>query len=202
MNIPFIDLAGSQFVEYDGRLSPVSLNFLMQLLLQLQENLSNEGFIIPSQTAAKIANLTNSTNGTLIYNSDTNKLMIQINGTWIAIDTSLLVPPFVWNVVTSVSEAMVSFNGYLSNFAGLITYTLPTSSNVGDIIRVAEMNASGSFTITQNSGQQIQFGSLTTTLGMSGSLSSTAVGNSVELICTVANTNWLVLSNVGVLTIV
>lgn len=102
-----------------------------------------------------------------------------------------------WNVITTASEAMIVGNGYLANRNSLIMFTLPPTSAVGDVIRVAQMNPSGSFMISQSAGQQIQLGNVTTTLGTGGSITSSAVGDSLELVCTVADTNFLVLSMMG-----
>lgn len=105
-----------------------------------------------------------------------------------------------WNVVTSNTQAMAVKNGYISNFAGLITYTLPATAVVGDMMRITLINGAGSWTITQNAGQSIEIGSSSTTV-TTGSLSSTAQGDSVELLCTVANTTFIVLSSMGNLTV-
>lgn len=102
-----------------------------------------------------------------------------------------------WNVITAASEAMVSGNGYLADRNSLIMFTLPMTSAVGDVIRVAQMNPAGSFMISQSPGQQIQLGKVTTTLGTGGSITSSAVGDSLEMVCTIADTNWLVLSMMG-----
>ena len=78
---------------------------------------------------------------------------------------------------------------------------LPTTSVFGEEIELALDGATG-FTITQAAGQQIRIGSSTTTLGVGGSLSSTAQGDAVRLVCKTANTLWTLLSCEGNLTIV
>lgn len=106
-----------------------------------------------------------------------------------------------WNVITAASQGLLSNNGYISNRAGLITYTLPATANVGDIIRITLINAAGSWTIVENAGQIIKFGDADTTT-TTGSLSSTANGDTVELLCTVTDTNFIVLSSVGNITFI
>lgn len=109
---------------------------------------------------------------------------------------------FAWNVITGATQTLAVQNGYISNRAGLVTYTLPATAAVGDMIRVTLINAAGSWTIAQNAGQTIKISGGDTTVGVGGSLSSTANGDTIELLCTVANTNFIVLSVVGNLTVV
>jgi len=93
-------------------------------------------------------------------------------------------------VVTSASQAMTTNTIYLANApASLVTFTLPTTSEVGDRISVQGVSSNG-WTIHQASGQQIFVAPTNTTLGAGGSLSSTSQYDSINLICTVANTMW------------
>jgi hypothetical protein len=109
---------------------------------------------------------------------------------------------FSWNVVTSSSQLMLTNNGYIANKSTLVTLTLPTTSAVGDELDIVGMG-SGGWTIAQNSGQSIVFGTSTTTTGTGGSLSSTHTADSLYMICTVANTTWTVGSGpIGNLTVI
>lgn len=94
-----------------------------------------------------------------------------------------------WNVVTVPSVNMTSFNGYIANRAGLVMLVLPATSSVGDEIKIISKGAGG-FIVVQGAGQQIQVGNIATTLGAGGSIQSTAVGDCLELICTIADTEW------------
>lgn len=76
------------FVDKNGHLTDVWRNILMQLLQQMQQNLSNTGFVIPSQSTANIALLTNAVNGTMLYNSTTDLPKIKVAGTFKTITTS------------------------------------------------------------------------------------------------------------------
>lgn len=98
-----------------------------------------------------------------------------------------------WQTV-AIDTTMVSDINYIVN-GGPVTFTLPATSIVGDIIRVACFT--DSFVIAQGAGQQIMLGNQSTTLGASGTLSSTHTGDCLELLCTVDNTNWMVLSSMG-----
>lgn len=104
---------------------------------------------------------------------------------------------FNWLVVT-VDTLMSSNIGYIANSGSLITLTLPVTAAVGDIIRITGKGVGG-WTIAQNVGQFIQFGSVATTTGVGGSLSSNDPSDSVELVCVTTDTEWLVLSSVGTL---
>jgi hypothetical protein len=106
-----------------------------------------------------------------------------------------------WNVVTT-NTAMSPENGYIANGGSLITLTLPSTAVVGTALAAINLSTGG-FTIAQNVGQNIMIGSSVSTTGTGGSVSSTAQGDSVYLICAVANTTWITLSGVqGNLTIV
>jgi len=91
-------------------------------------------------------------------------------------------------------------NGYIANNAGLVTLTLPSSIVLGERVRVAGKGAGG-WEIAQNSGQVIHFGSSDTTVGVAGSLASTNQYDAVDLLCIEDNTDFVVLSSVGNITI-
>lgn len=96
-----------------------------------------------------------------------------------------------WNQVTGTSATMVSNNGYVTNNAGLVTLTLPATSSFGDIMEVTGQGAGG-WIIAQGSGQQVIVGSVSSTAGAGGSVASTNRHDSMQLVCTVANTTWTV----------
>jgi hypothetical protein len=95
----------------------------------------------------------------------------------------------------ATSQAMQSNYGYIVT-AGVITLSLPILSNVGDVIQVLFMNGT-SWTISQAGGQYIRFADVLTTVGPLGSLSSNSVGDSVTMVCTVADTAWEITSSIG-----
>lgn len=107
-----------------------------------------------------------------------------------------------WVDETGASVTMVANTGYTSDDgASLVTFTLPTTSAIGDWIEI-NGKGSGLWTIAQAAGQQIHFGALATTLGATGTLSSSAQYDNVRLRCLTANTIWTVVSSQGNLTIV
>lgn len=105
-----------------------------------------------------------------------------------------------WTVITA-SQSAVKTNGYITNGGGLVVVTLPTTAAVGDEIIVTTINATG-WKIAQNASGYIQFGNTATTTGTGGSLQSTAIGDTLRLICAVANNGWQIISSVGNITIV
>lgn len=78
------------FTDSNGNLTPQWSLLLDQLLRQMQINLSNEGFVIPSQNATNMNTIEpQAQNGTLLYDSTTGKLRIKLNdGTFHDILTS------------------------------------------------------------------------------------------------------------------
>lgn len=87
-----------------------------------------------------------------------------------------------WQVVTTDQTASDS-TGYFTNAAGNVNITLPATSAVGDTFEVCQMSSTGSWTILQNAGQQIRMEFLTTTVGVTGSISSTDQGSWIILTC-------------------
>lgn len=107
----------------------------------------------------------------------------------------------VWSEVTGTSQAAAVNSGYITNNVALVTVTLPTTAALGTIIEVSGKGAGG-WKVAQNSGQTIHFGNVNTTTGTGGSLASTLQYDTVRLLCTTANTDWVVLSNQGNITVV
>lgn len=105
----------------------------------------------------------------------------------------------VWSGVSSATT-IVSNNSYFVT-SGSVTFTLPATSAVGDLVNISVGRGIG-FTIAQLALQSIQFGSVSTTVGTGGSLTSTAIGDTVQMVCIVANTTWLIIGSIGNITVV
>ncbi len=108
---------------------------------------------------------------------------------------------FTWSVITVNQTAAVN-NGYICNKAGTLALALPASSAVGSIIEVTGINTATGWQITQAAGQQIFFGNTSTTSGATGTLTSTAIRDSIRIVCVVADLTWNVLSSIGNITVV
>ena len=106
-----------------------------------------------------------------------------------------------WHEVLGVSQALAVQNAYVMNNVGLITATLPAVAAFGDSIIIVGKGVGG-WLIAQNAGQTIHIESLDTTTGIVGSVASTNKYDSVELVCITANTDFVIRSSVGNLTIV
>lgn len=98
---------------------------------------------------------------------------------------------FSWSEVTGTSQAMAVNKGYIANNVALVTLTLPATAAFGDTVSVIGKGAGG-WSIAQNGGQTIYFGTSTSTPGVGGSLSSTQTRDALTLVCTTANLDWTV----------
>lgn len=101
-----------------------------------------------------------------------------------------------WSVITANQTAAVE-NGYFCNKAGTLALALPAASAVGDVIRVSNINTATGVQFTQAAGQQIFIGNTSTTLGATGTLTSSAVGDALEIVCSTANLTWQTISSMG-----
>lgn len=106
-----------------------------------------------------------------------------------------------WSVVINATQAMAVNNGYIGNRGTPITFTLPDTASVGDVVQVTNIGA-GLPVIAQNAGESINFVSSTTTVGVGGSLTAVDQFASIELVCVVANTTWNVVDSTGNWTVV
>lgn len=100
-----------------------------------------------------------------------------------------------WEVITDTTHQMEVDKYYLANNAAPVVFTLPATAAVGTELRVHDMQAG--WQIAQNASQQIHFGKKSTTAGVSGTLDSTQDYDGVHLVCSVADTEWIVLSSIG-----
>lgn len=107
-----------------------------------------------------------------------------------------------WSVVTGTTQAAAVNSGYIANNAGVVTVTLPATSAVGDMVAVTGINNATGWKVAQNAGNQIFFGTSSTTSGTGGSLQSTATRDVVWLLCTTVNANWQAVGSVGNITVV
>lgn len=101
-----------------------------------------------------------------------------------------------WSTITAGTLAAAINNGYVLNHASTACVaTLPATAAEGSVIAFQGLAGSGGFTITANTGQTIQFGNTSTS--SAGSLSSTNAGDTLWLVCGVANTTWLAISSIS-----
>lgn len=103
--------------------------------------------------------------------------------------------------VTTTSQAGDENFEYVCNNSSQVTVTLPTTIEEGAKIRLVGKGAGG-WKLAQNAGQQIHYGSLSTTSGASGYLASDSQYDVVEVICITENTTFVVISGIGNIDIV
>jgi hypothetical protein len=109
-------------------------------------------------------------------------------------------PAFNWTVIAGTTQTAAISSGYIPSNGSLTTITLPAVAAVGSIIRICGQGAGG-WSIVYGAAQSIIIGSKQSTV-TTGNLSSSNANDTVELLCTVANTTFTVLSSVGNLTYV
>ena len=94
--------------------------------------------------------------------------------------------------VTTLTQQMNADNIYVADTSsGTCVLTLPTTAAFGTTLGIQGKGVSG-WKVAQNVGQQIIIGSSASTSGASGFIASTNANDSLQLICTVANTTWSV----------
>lgn len=109
---------------------------------------------------------------------------------------------FVWNESTGTTQALAVDNGYITNNAAQVVCTLPDTAALGSVIRICGKGAGG-WRISQNAGETIIWDETdSTTTGTGGYLASTDDYDAIELLCTVVNVDWTVISSKGNITIV
>lgn len=106
-----------------------------------------------------------------------------------------------WSEVTGTTVGLAVDNGYILNNAGLVTATLPATAAIGDVIIIVGKGA-GMWLIAQNAGQTMHFVSSDTTTGAGGSLAATVRYDCIEIVCTTADTDFVVRSSTGNITVV
>ena len=124
----------------------------------------------------------------LRFNTTTTSYEYYNPGTssWVSLNVAT---PFSWNVVTTSPIMMTTNNGYITNSSGLVSLVLPTVSSIGDELAITGQG-SGGWRIIQGNTQVINIGNTTTTVGSTGSVSSTNQYDSLTLVCITANTEW------------
>ena len=104
---------------------------------------------------------------------------------------------YTWTNVTSLLNPVLlaTGTGYVASGAGAVNFTLPAAAAFGDTYRIA--GTGNLWTVSQNAGQSIILGDKTTTAGVGGNLTASKISDCVEILCTVANTQFEVISSIG-----
>lgn len=99
--------------------------------------------------------------------------------------------------VTGTSQAISAGNAYLADNASVVTLTLPVTAALGDRFQVIGVGTGG-WKIAQNASQYIVKDVTSSTTGVVGFLESGQYRSCVEIVCTVANTEFEVVDSQGV----
>lgn len=100
-----------------------------------------------------------------------------------------------WAVITANQSAAIN-SSYITNSTNLITLALPATAPVGSVLEVTGIGTGG-WRIGQAAGQQVFFGSVSSTSGAAGQLNSTQSRDAIRLVCVTADTTWQVISSIG-----
>ena len=108
----------------------------------------------------------------------------------------------ILNYSPAIANTLATVNqGYVALGSSSVKFTLPANSAVGDMISI--VGATGGFTIYSNASaaaQKINVGSSGSSTSSSSAIllrQSSNVSDSITLICTVANSTWNAISNIG-----
>ena len=126
--------------------------------------------------------------GDVLYASGTNAVSSGVPGKWVQL----------WTEVTDASATAVVGNGYICNRGTLVTITLPATYAIGDTVSIVGKGA-GLWKLATAAGDTIHFGNQNSTSG--GYLQATLTYDCVEVVCITANSDWIVKSSIGTLTI-
>jgi len=97
-----------------------------------------------------------------------------------------------WINQTSSLNPLVVNQGYVANSASTLIFTLPNNAEFGSAISIVGLG-SGGWILVPGLGQLIVLGITSSNI----SVSSSNQNDAVNLICTVANSQWNIVSSVG-----
>jgi len=100
-----------------------------------------------------------------------------------------------WTIITADQTAAIN-TSYICNKGSLLTLTMPGTAAVGSVIGVMNMNVAAGVKILSANPGQLNLGSSSATAN-TGHFDSIALGDSMLLVCVVANTTWYAYSVTG-----
>lgn len=183
---PVLPTAGGNITITGGQVVNSSLANVIQT-----HSLAVNSFAVTIQRTASAAAADTTKNGVSHFNS--SQFTVAATG-FVSISTSGGMP---WTDVTSATQALSVFNGYVTDRGAGVTYTLPATATFGDIIKID--GKLGLTTIAQNANQAIRMSGSISTTGAGGSVAGTNVGDCITLRCTTggSSTIWIAESFVG-----
>jgi len=148
---------------------------------------NNPWTFLPSGTTAQRPTPSSANYYLLRLNTDTKLYEYYNNATsaWVQLSTSSAIL-LNWTTVTT-NTTMVANNGYFTNSASTLQLTLPSAAAFGTQISISGIGSgSGLWRILTGTGQSVVIGTATA----STSVTSNHYSDSINLICSVANTVW------------
>lgn len=100
-------------------------------------------------------------------------------------NSAILLPVSYFYPVTT-NQAMIAGVFYGANSGSQLTFTLPTTANIGDTFSVCSQD-NGGYIIAQPASVTIIVGTLNTTGGVDGSIQCAIEGNTLIMQCCVTN---------------
>jgi hypothetical protein len=154
-------------------------------------------FIAPGSIEAHLGDIA-LTNGRLSVGGSTGLAgqVLTSQGTANPIWTNALT--FAWHTV-AVATPLVASNGYITNSAGVLIFTLPALAAIGDEYDIVGISTGG-WRVVYGATQYIIFGDQTTTVA-TGNVASTNRYDQITIMCVATNTAFVVRSAVGNITI-
>jgi hypothetical protein len=103
---------------------------------------------------------------------------------------------FTWNVVTSANNTVTLAleNGYIAKGGTAVLFKLPVTAAVGDTYQI--LGYGNLWSVSQNVGQTMTLGFLTTTV-TTGTVTATAIRDSIEIVCVTANAEFQIIPGSG-----
>jgi len=96
-----------------------------------------------------------------------------------------------WSEYTGTATTIAVNTAKVANNAAEIRFVLPSTSSVGDTLSIAGKGA-GAWKLAQAAGQTIHLGANDTITGITGNIASVDQFGAANLVCSVANTDWVV----------
>lgn len=87
-----------------------------------------------------------------------------------------------WKNVIGNAQNLEDAHGYIPLSSSLTTFTLPTTYNIGDNYIISG-SGGGGWAVAQNANQSIIVGNISSTIGITGGISSTQQQDVVTIVC-------------------
>lgn len=197
---PIATIAGNS----GGPIGPVQLTGNLDLIGVNGVSVSGGGNTLTiTGSGGALSTLTGNTGGAINPSGNNINVVgsgaVSVTGSGNTLTLSSSGTGLAWNN-HAITQTMVTNSGYIVT-AGAPVFTLPIVSSVGDIIELI-LNGGTSWKIAQGAGQWVVVNNSQSTVGATGSISSSGSGVTIRLICTATNIQWQADSLVGSTTVV